>query len=72
MALSHTAKKRWSLVILLVGMPVYVILAVSIMSVLDRPPLWVEFLIYAALGVLWAVPFRAVFQGVGQEDPVKR
>ncbi len=72
MALSHTAKKRWSLVILLVGMPVYVILAVSIMSVLDRPPLWVEFLIYAALGVLWAVPFRAVFRGVGQEDPDKR
>ena len=69
MALSHKARRRWSLVILLVGMPVYVVVAVSIMSVLDRPPIWVELLIYAVLGVLWALPFRAVFRGVGRADP---
>lgn len=69
MALSHKQKKRWSLVILLVGLPVYIVLAVTIMSVLDRPPLWVELFVYVALGIAWALPFRAVFRGVGREDP---
>jgi len=69
MALTHRQKKRWSLVILLVGLPVYVIVAVSIMSALDRPPIWIEVAIYAGLGILWALPFRAVFRGVGQRDP---
>lgn len=69
MALSHRSKKRWALVILLVGLPVYILAAVTIMTVLDRPPLWVEFAVYVVLGVLWAVPFRAVFRGVGQADP---
>jgi branched-subunit amino acid transport protein len=71
MALTHTRKKRWSLVILLVGLPVYVVVAVSILSALDRPPLWVEFAVYLVLGILWALPFKAVFQGVGREDPDK-
>ena len=29
----------------------------------------VELLVYILLGVLWALPFRFVFRGVGQEDP---
>lgn len=69
MALTHTQKKRWSLVILLVGLPVYVVVAVSILNALGRPPLWVEFAVYLVLGVLWALPFKVVFQGVGREDP---
>ncbi len=35
----------------------------------DRPPIWLELLIYVALGVIWALPFRAVFRGIGQVDP---
>jgi len=69
MALTRTQKKRWALVILLVGLPVYVIVAVTILNVLGRPPLWVEFGVYVALGVLWVLPFKAIFQGVGREDP---
>jgi len=69
MALSYKARRRWSLVILLVGLPVYVVSAVTIMNWLDRPPLWLELLIYIALGVIWALPFKMVFRGIGQTDP---
>ncbi|MFD3189554.1 DUF2842 domain-containing protein [Sedimentitalea sp. HM32M-2] len=67
--LSYKARRRWSLVILLVGLPLYIIVAVSIMNMLDRPPILVELLIYIVLGVAWALPFRFVFRGIGQADP---
>jgi branched-subunit amino acid transport protein len=69
MALSYKARRRWSLIILLVGLPAYIVAAVTIMSTLERPPVWVEFLIYVALGVIWALPFRFVFRGIGKPDP---
>ena len=69
MALSYKARKRWSLVILLVGMPVYIVAAVTVLNMLGRPSIWVELAVYAALGLLWALPFRAVFRGVGRADP---
>ncbi|MDH2328770.1 DUF2842 domain-containing protein [Cereibacter sp. SYSU M97828] len=62
-------RKRLSLLILLVGLPVYIFVAVTVVSILDRPPIWVEFLVYVALGIVWALPFKAVFKGVGREDP---
>lgn len=69
MALTHRQKRRWSLIILLVGLPVYLVVATTIMGWLGRPPAWVEVLVYVALGLLWALPFRAVFRGVGQAPP---
>ncbi|MEL6479696.1 MAG: DUF2842 domain-containing protein [Pseudomonadota bacterium] len=39
------------------------------MSLLDRPHILVESAIYLALGVVWALPFRALFRGIGREDP---
>jgi hypothetical protein len=72
MALSYKARRRWSLVILLVGLPAYIVVAVTILNSLDRPPIWVEFGVYVLLGVLWALPFKFVFQGVGQADPDAR
>lgn len=63
-------RKRLSILILLVGMPLYVVVAVSLMNWLDgrfgRQPIWVELLIYVGLGVLWALPFKRVFLGVGK------
>lgn len=68
----HRTRKRLSLLVLVVGLPVYIILAVSIMAALDRPPIWVEFLIYLVLGILWALPLRWLFLGIGQDDPEDR
>ena len=67
--LSYKARRMWSIVILVVGLPIYILVAVAIMSSLDRPHFLVEALIYLALGVLWALPLRFVFLGVGQADP---
>lgn len=67
--LSYRARRRWALVILLIGLPVYIVAAVSVIALFDRPGILVEFLIYVVLGVLWALPFRMVFRGVGRPDP---
>lgn len=69
MALGYRARRRLSLLILLVGLPVYIGLALYLVSLFERPSIWVEFAIYVGLGVLWALPFKAVFRGVGQADP---
>ena len=68
MRLSWRARRRWSLVVLLVGLPVYVVAAVTVMNALDRPPLLVELAVYVLLGLLWALPLRFVFRGVGREE----
>ena len=69
MALGYKARKRLSLLILLVGMPVYVVLAVTLMNHIQRLPIWAEVPAYLILGFAWIVPFRAVFLGVGLPDP---
>lgn len=69
MPLSYKARRRWSLVILLIGLPAYVVVAVTVVNWFDRPGTWLEIGIYVGLGILWAVPFRAVFRGIGQPDP---
>ncbi len=69
MALSYKARKRLALLILVVGMPAYVVVAVSVVNMLERPPIWAELLVYIGLGFLWALPFRRIFRGIGQPDP---
>lgn len=68
-ALSYKARKRWALVILLVGLPVYVVTAVNAVELFDRPSILVELLIFVGLGVIWAFPLKFIFKGVGQADP---
>ncbi|WP_372887122.1 DUF2842 domain-containing protein [Shimia sp.] len=69
MALSYKARRRWALVILLLGLPVYIIAAVTLVNVIDRPSLWVEFAVYVGLGIVWILPFKRIFTGIGQPDP---
>ena len=69
MALTYKTRRRLSLAILLVGMPAYIALAWWVMSLFERPSIWLEFAIYVVLGILWALPLKSVFKGVGQADP---
>ncbi len=69
MTLSYRSRKRWALAILLVGLPLYIVVASSIVTWLGRPSIWAEFAVYTVLGVVWAFPFRAIFMGIGQADP---
>ncbi|MGB5556924.1 MAG: DUF2842 domain-containing protein [Paracoccaceae bacterium] len=69
MALSYKARRRWSLIVLVVGLPLYVIVAVSLVNLLDRPGVLVELLVYIVLGIVWVLPFKSLFKGIGQADP---
>ncbi len=62
-------RKRLSILVLLIGMPAYVVVAVSVVNMLDRPPILVELLVYVGLGIVWILPFRELFRGIGQPDP---
>ncbi len=68
MALSYKARRRWALVILLIGLPLYVVAAVNVVDLFERPSVLVELAVYVALGFLWALPFRFIFRGIGQAD----
>lgn len=71
--MTYKARKRLSIFVLVVGLPIYIILAVTIMSAMMtqevRFPMLVELLVYIALGIGWAFPLKWVFKGIGQPDP---
>jgi hypothetical protein len=69
MALSYKTRRRLSLVILLVLLPAYIVTAITVLNWLGRPPFLVELLVYVALGIVWALPMKAIFKGIGQADP---
>ena len=69
MALSWKARRRWALFALLIAMPLYVVVAVNVIDLFERPPFLVELVIYVALGILWALPLKKLFKGIGQPDP---
>lgn len=73
MALSYKTRKKLALLILVVGMPAYVVAAVTLLNWLGarfgRLPILAELAVYIGLGFLWALPFRGIFRGIGQPDP---
>lgn len=69
MPLPYKTRRRLSLLILVVGLPLYIAAALFTVSLFDRPPIWLEFIVYVVLGIVWALPFRSIFRGVGQADP---
>jgi hypothetical protein len=69
MALSYKTRRRMSLLILVIGLPLYIVVAVNVVDLIERPSVLVELAIYLGLGFLWIVPLRSVFRGIGQADP---
>ncbi|CAM3205868.1 Protein of unknown function [Paracoccus aminovorans] len=66
------SRKRWSLLILVIGLPLYIVVAVTLVNWMDRTwgrqPILVELAVYVVLGILWALPFRKVFSGIGKPE----
>lgn len=69
MALSYKTRRRLALLVLCVGLPAYIVLAVTLVSLIERPSALVELAIYVGLGFLWMLPLRRLFLGIGQADP---
>jgi hypothetical protein len=69
MALSYKTRKRLSLFILIVALPAWIVAAVTLVSLFERPHWALELGIYIGLGIIWIVPLKRLFLGVGQPDP---
>jgi hypothetical protein len=52
-----------------VALPLYVVVALNVVALFERPSFLVELAVYVILGIIWILPFKAVFKGVGQADP---
>ena len=69
MALRYKTRKRLALLILIVGVPLYIMAAVSLVALFERPSILVDLVIYIGLGIIWAIPLKFIFKGIGQPDP---
>ena len=69
MNINYKNRRRISLFLLLVGLPVYVIVAINILAFFERTSILIEVIIYLSLGIIWALPFKFIFKGIGQADP---
>jgi len=67
--LSYKARRRWVLVVLLVGLPLYIILATTFAGLLNLQSVLLQLVLYIVLGIVWIVPFKPLFRGIGQPDP---
>ena len=69
MALRYKTRKRLALLVLIVALPLYIVAAISLVALFERPSFLVELLVYVGLGVIWTFPLKFVFKGIGQADP---
>ncbi|WP_420351925.1 DUF2842 domain-containing protein [Paenirhodobacter sp.] len=71
--LSYRTRRRLSLLALVVGLPLYIVVAVSVVNWAEARwgamPVWGALLVYIGLGLLWALPLKPVFTGIGKADP---
>ena len=67
--MSYRTRKTLALIVLVVGLPAYIVVAITLVGLFDRPSLWVELAIYVGLGILWALPLRSLFRGLAHPNP---
>jgi hypothetical protein len=67
--MTYKNRKRVALLVLLVALPLYIVVAVNVIDLFDRPHPLVELLVYTVLGIAWALPLKRVFKGIGKPDP---
>ena len=67
--MSYRTRKILCVVVLVLWLPIYIAMALFLVDLIDRPGIVVETLIYVVLGVVWALPFKSLFKGIGRPDP---
>ncbi len=67
--MTFKTRKRLAIAVLVLGLPAYIVLAVTLVGLVERPSMPVELAIYVGLGVLWILPLRRLFLGVARPDP---
>ena len=69
MGSSYKRRRGLALLVLVIGLPAYIVVVVSLLGWIGRLPAALELLAYVVLGVAWVLPLKAVFKGVGKADP---
>jgi hypothetical protein len=67
--MTYRARKRLALIVLVAALPLYIMAAVWLVDQFERPGLLAELGVYVGLGVVWALPLRRLFLGLGKPDP---
>ncbi|MVO16116.1 DUF2842 domain-containing protein [Parasedimentitalea huanghaiensis] len=67
--LSYRARRRWALVVLLIGLPLYIMVATTLAGRLSEYSVLLQLVVFVVLGIIWIVPFKPLFRGIGQPDP---
>ena len=71
MKLKYKTRRKLSLVILLIGLPLYILVVVTGLGYFVNIPTLIELIVYVFFGVIWIFPFKFIFSGVGQSEPKK-
>ncbi len=67
--MTYRTRKLVAILVLVLGLPGYVAVAWVVLSAMGRQPLLVEVAVYVTLGVIWVLPLRRLFLGLGRPDP---
>ena len=67
--MTYRTRKRLALLVLVLGLPGYVAVAWVVLAAMGRQPILVEVAVYVVLGVIWVLPLRRLFLGLGRPDP---
>lgn len=70
--MTHRRRKLVAILVLVLGLPGYIAVAWVVASAIGRQPLLVELAVYVVLGVVWVLPLRRLFLGLGRPDPDAR
>lgn len=67
--MTYRRRKLLAILVLVLGLPGYVAVAWVVVSAIGRQPLLVEVAVYVVLGIVWALPLRRLFLGLGRPGP---
>jgi Protein of unknown function (DUF2842) len=69
--MSYRTRKIACAMLLMVGLPLYIVAASTLVGLFERPGPLTELAVYVGLGIVWALPLRGLFLGIARPDPAK-
>jgi hypothetical protein len=69
--MTYRTRKTVCAILLMLGLPLYVVAASSLVGLFERPHPLTELAIYVGLGILWTLPLRRLFLGIARPDPAR-
>lgn len=69
--MSYRARKLACAALLMVGLPLYIVVATTLVGLIERPSPLTELAVYIGLGIIWALPLRGLFRGIARPDPAE-